>query len=152
MLPLTRTALLVALAACATVSGARGDLEALKPALENFHKRLRWQDFHGAAELLVPERRDAFVAQSDQRNDFELLEVDVEPEGKRATGVSKISWFRLPDANQQTKTVRTVMLWNGATWLIESQSAGPFAADLPKVDRRDAGLSPTTPSGEKNAR
>jgi hypothetical protein len=147
MPPRIRTALLLALAACATTSGGRGDLEALKPALENFHKRLRWQDFHGAAELLVPERREDFVAQSDKRNDerdlnvtdFELLEVDVDPDGKTATGVSKISWFRLPDASQQTKTVRTVMQWNGATWLIESQSAGPFAADLPKVDHRDAG-------------
>lgn len=142
-----RAALLLALAACATTSGARGDLDALKPALENFHKRLRWQDFHGAAELLVPERRAAFVAQSDARNDerdlnitdFELLEVEVEPDGQSATGVTKISWFRLPDANQQTKTVRTLMRWSGGAWLIESQSAGPFAADLPKAEPRDGG-------------
>jgi hypothetical protein len=147
MLPRPSLAFALALAACATTSGGRGDLEALKPALENFHKRLRWQDFHGAAELLVPERREAFVAHSDTRNDerdlnvtdFELLEVDVEPDGKTATGVSKISWFRLPDPNQQTKTVRTVLQWNGAAWLIESQSAGPFAADLPKAEQRDAG-------------
>ncbi len=135
------------LAACATVN--RPDLETLKPTAEAFHQRVRFKDFRGASELIVPERRDGFVRARDSANDekdlfftdYELEEAKVSPDLREASIVSKLSWYRLPSTTEQRATLTSRFAWRQGRWLLESQEAGPFPELLPAPD---AGTPPNT--------
>lgn len=132
--------LLVALlcGACAHTSKSTG-LEGLRPVVEDFHQRIRWKDFRGAARHLIPERRGDFLkARSDMQDerdlsitDFEILEVGLEPDGMRATVTSRFQWMRLPSASEQTATVTSEFVFRDGAWLLERQLEGPFAGELP---------------------
>lgn len=123
------------LTSCATL---RSDPELLKSTLESFHSRARWKDFRGAAELLVPERRDAFEkarrAGNDEKDlsisDFQLEDARLAPDALSATAVSRMSWFRLPSASEQSATLTSHLVWRDGRWLIDWQDAGPFAEEL----------------------
>jgi hypothetical protein len=109
----------------------------LKPAAETFHQRVRWKDFRGAAELVVPERRKAFEdARKRQHDDRDLEIMDYELEDARlldrdrAVVVSKLSWSRLPSLTVNTDVVSSEFIWLDGVWFLTRQDAGPFAAEL----------------------
>ncbi|MCC6333015.1 MAG: hypothetical protein IT380_03385 [Myxococcales bacterium] len=128
----------LAAGACATLSG-KGDPEEIKPAIESFHQALRWKDYRGAADRLVPERRAAFIKarlkNEDERDlfitDFQLEDAVVAADQMSATVVSKLSWYRLPDGTEKKAVITTSMVWRDSAWLVESQDEGPFSAELP---------------------
>ena len=71
-----------ALQACKTVNGP--DPETLKPAIEAFHRSARWRDFRGTADLIVPERRTAFIkARSASKDEKDLFITDYQLEDAR---------------------------------------------------------------------
>lgn len=138
-----------ALSACAHLRG-EGDVEALKPAVEAFHQALRWKDFHGAADRLVPERRAAFIKarlkNEDERDlfvtDFQLEDAQLSPDRKSATVVSKLSWYRLPDSTEQTAVITSQLVWRDEAWLVESQDDGPFVTELAPAPDKKAAAAP----------
>ena len=123
---------LLLLLSCAGLR-AKPDVEELKPAIEAFHQRARWKDFRGAADLIVPERRSAFVKERMKGGDekdlfvtnFELEDAKISADGI-AEVVSRISWYRLPSNTEKTATVTNIFVWREAHWWLESQDDGPF--------------------------
>lgn len=134
---------LLLLNACAALR-AKPDVEELKPSIEAFHQRARWKDFRGAADLIVPERRTAFVKERTKAGDekdlfvtnFDLEDAKISSDGV-AEVVSRISWYRLPSNIEKTATVTSVFVWREGKWWLESQDDGPFPdlapAPAPKV-------------------
>lgn len=126
-----------ALASCAHVPRS-GGLETLKPAIETFHQRVRWKDFRGATELLVPERRAAFekarVDLNDARDlsitDYQLEDVRLVDDGMRAIVVSRISWVRLPSPSEHPDMVTSEFVFQNNAWQLARQDQGPFAPEL----------------------
>jgi hypothetical protein len=118
--------------ACATVP--KGDLDALKPAIESFYQRARWKDFRSAAELIVPERRTSFLQARATANDekdlfitnVELDEAKLSADTLSARAYARVSWYRLPSTTEETKAVTSLFVWREGAWLLESQTAGPF--------------------------
>lgn len=118
--------------ACATAR-AKPDADELKPTIEAFHQRARWKDFRGAADLVVPERRTAFIkarSKSDDDKDlfvtnFELEDAKVSSDGV-AEVVTRMSWYRLPSNVEKTATITSVFVWREGKWWVESQDDGPF--------------------------
>lgn len=136
-------------AACATVP--QGDVEELKPTAERFNQRIRWKDFRGAAELIVAEKRGAFIKarmklKDDQDltiSDVELEDAQVAPDLLSASVVSRIHWYRLPNATEKTAVVSNLYVWREGTWQLESQDDGPFEELLPAASSAaDAGVEP----------
>ncbi len=129
-----------ALQACKTVNGP--DPETLKPAIEAFHRSARWRDFRGAADLIVPERRTAFIkARSVSKDEKDLFITDYQLEDARmaddrqtAEVVSRINWYRLPSVTEISATVTSVYAWRKGQWLLESQDDGPFEDLRPLPD------------------
>ena len=121
---------------CATVP--KGDVDELKPTIEAFHKCARWKDFQCIANMLVPEKRDAFLKArttlKDERDlsvtDYELEEAKVSPDRLKAAAISHIRWFRLPSTSEENSTVTSNWIWQEKTWRLDSQDGGPFASDL----------------------
>lgn len=141
--------LLSTLCACAAWR-ARPDVEELKPAIEAFHQRARWKDFRGAADLLVPERRKAFVkarTKTDDERDLFITNFDLEDAKISSAGVaevvSRISWYRLPSNVEKTATLTSVFVWRDGKWWLESQDDGPFPDLMPAPEPpgSDAGIS-----------
>ncbi len=123
------------LAACAhTPARPTPDPESIRATTEAFHRRVRWKDFRGAADLLVADRRQAFLDARDQQrderdltiSDYELTDLRVDPEGERAWVVTRISWLRLPSVTEQTQLVTTELVGSGRSWRIARQDRGPF--------------------------
>lgn len=125
---------------------ARPDMEALKPAIEAFHQRIRWKDFRGAADLMVPARRKPFVKARTKADDdrdlfitnFDLEDAKISSEGV-AEVVSKVSWYRLPSNVEKTATLTSVFVWFDGKWWLESQDDGPFPDLLPAPPLPDGG-------------
>ena len=127
----------VALSAGCAHTPKPGSLELLKPAAETFHQRVRWKDFRGAAELLVPERRKAFEDARKRLNDdrdLQIMDYELEDarlaDRDRAVVVSRLSWSRLPSLTVNTDTVTSEFVWFNGTWFLARQDAGPFAREL----------------------
>jgi hypothetical protein len=124
--------------ACAHTPKSTG-LEGLRPVVEDFHKRVRWKDFRGAARHIIPERREAFLQArkelQDERDlsitDFEVLEVTLEPDGQRAIITTRFQWMRLPSASEQTATVTSEFVFLKGAWQLERMLDGPFDGELP---------------------
>lgn len=138
--------LLLCLTSCATIKAP--DVDELKPAIERLHTRLRWKDFRGAADLIVPERRAAFIKArtklKDERDlfisDYQLEDAQLAPDLATASAVSHLSWYRLPSTTELTVTVTSVFAWRENTWLLQSQDEGPFDDLRPESERAaDAG-------------
>jgi hypothetical protein len=123
-------------AGCSTF---KGDVSALKPTVQAFHESMRWKELRRAADMLMPERRDAFnkacKAREDEKNLF-VTEYELEdckltpPQGVEAICYSKVTWYRLPSANTKTVSIATTLKWKGNLWFIDKQSDGPFAEEL----------------------
>ena len=126
-----------ALAACAHAPRS-GGLETLKPAVETFHQRIRWKDYRGAAELLVPDRREAFLKARAQKNDdrdlsitdYQLEDARLDADGLRAIVVSRVSWVRLPSVSEKTEVLSTELVFRDGAWLVARQDGGPFVPEL----------------------
>jgi hypothetical protein len=114
-------------------------LEELKPVVEDFHKRIRWKDFRGAARHIVAESQEPFLkaraAQQDDRDlsitDFEILEIALSADGLRGTVTTRLQWMRLPSASEQTATITSEFVFRDGAWLLERMEGGPFAGELP---------------------
>lgn len=110
----------------------------MKKTAEMFHERIRWRDYPGAAELIVPDRRLLFESArqklDDDHNlsitDYELEGVRFSSDGKRGWVVSRVSWMRLPSASEKNARIDSEYVWQNAGWLLVRQSAGPFAEEL----------------------
>ncbi len=132
-------ALLLALALSGCAHSKKSALESLKPAVESFHQRLRWKDFRGVAQALVPELREDFLRarrQSKDEEDLSITDYEVESmtaseDGQRAVVVSRIQWMRLPSASAKTATVTSEFVYREGRWLLERQEDGPFNGELP---------------------
>ncbi len=132
---------LLLLTGCA--SARMGDLDALKPTVETFHQRARWGDYRGAAELVVPAKRDAFLqARASMHDDKDLHITDYELEDARygsdkswAVCVSRINWYRLPSVSEQSVVVTSTFLWRDGKWYLDAQDGGPFADELVLVPK-----------------
>jgi hypothetical protein len=112
----------------------RAPRESLKPAAQQFHERIRWKDFTGASDLIVPERREQFrVARStskDERDlsitDFELDRIELSPDGTTARVSAHLKWVKLPSNTEQDAVVVSEFVDYRGTWLLARQEHGPF--------------------------
>lgn len=115
-----------------------GTPETLRPTAERFHQLVRWRDYRGALDLLVPERREAFqrsLQSSDEEKDltvtdYQLEEVQLLDGGQRARVTSRISWVRLPSVSERSELVTSEYVFREGLWLLERQQGGPFGAAL----------------------
>ncbi|HZH04857.1 MAG TPA: hypothetical protein VEY30_13815 [Myxococcaceae bacterium] len=113
-------------------------MSTLRKSADTFHQRVRWGDLRGAAELIVPERRDAFLDATLERNDardlkvtdYELEDARLSADGKSATVVSRLSWHRLPSVTQEEEQVTSRFVRRDETWLLVQQKRGPFVKEL----------------------
>jgi hypothetical protein len=114
----------------------RADPAALQSTAEQFHERIRWRDFRGASELLVPERRDAFLSarKADEKDfsvtDYEVGTAKVGPVRTHAEVKSRLKWVRLPSATENDAELTTELVDYHGTWLLARQQGGPFDAEL----------------------
>jgi hypothetical protein len=115
-----------------------GAAEEIRSTADSFHQRIRWRDFHGAAELLVPERRERFEhalrARGDERDlsisDYELEQERISADGTVATVVSRVSWTRLPSVVEHSELVTSELTLKYGVWLLSRQQGGPFGREL----------------------
>ena len=133
-------------ASCATVK--KGEVDDLKPAVKAIYQSIRWKDFRGAAELMVLERQEAFLAARKKLNDdkdlyitnFELEDAKISPDLLTAKAVTRISWYRMPSTTELSATVTNIFIWRDGLWQLESLDDGPFEEMKPEPKKRpDAG-------------
>jgi hypothetical protein len=123
---------------CAHTKPSSSGLEGLKPAVEDFHKQVRWGEYRAAARYIVPERRTDFERARREKNDgrdlsildYEIDEATLSEDSMRATVISRIQWMRLPSMSATTSTVTSEWAFVNGAWLLERQSDGPFADEL----------------------
>jgi len=121
---------------CAS-SGA--NLTTLKSTYEEFEQRIRWADDVGAAaQMVVPERRSAFItartrdAKDVSISEIDLLDVHQSEDGQSATVTSRVRWVRLPSTSEQIADVKSLWVARGNDWLLESMEGGPFPDLAPR--------------------
>jgi len=115
-----------------------GAAEEIRSTADSFHQRIRWRDFRGAAELLVPERRERFVqalkVRGDERDlsisDYELEQERISADGTVGTVVSRVSWTRLPSVVEHSELVTSELTLKDGVWLLSRQQGGPFGREL----------------------
>lgn len=104
----------------------------LKSDAEDFEKSLRFQDYGGAAQLVAPPRRQAFLAARRREandltiTDMEVVDVQMSADGKQAVVVARMRWFKLPSASEVTAEVHEHWVSSGASWQLLSLQGGPF--------------------------
>ena len=110
----------------------------LKSTYEDFELKARWSESAAVAQLLVPERRDQFLAArardgSDLNiTDIELVNVKPGDDGQRATVTSRWRWFRLPSTSERVQEAKAVWVARGGEWLLESMQGGPYPDLAPR--------------------
>lgn len=114
----------------------RADPAALQATAEKFHELVRWKDFRGASELVVPERRAAFLkASHDAERDLSVTDYEVQSpkwgdDKHKASVVSRLRWVMLPSPTENDAEVTSDWVDYRGTWLLARQQAGPFATPL----------------------
>ena len=104
----------------------------LKTDTDDFEKALRFQDYAGAASLVVPQKRQAFLAARRKEGtdlevtDMETIDAQMTPDGKQATVISRMRWVRLPSVTEVTAEVHENWALVGNQWFLVSLSGGPF--------------------------
>jgi hypothetical protein len=104
----------------------------LKTDSSDFEKSLRFQDYGGAAQLVTPTKRQAFLtARRKDGNDLtitdmEVVDVQMSQDAKQAVVVSRMRWVRLPSASEVNTEVRENWVASGSAWLLVSLAGGPF--------------------------
>lgn len=104
----------------------------LRSASEDFEKSLRFQDYGGAAQLVVPARRSAFLAARRKEandltiTDMEVIDVQMAPDGTKAAVLSRMRWVKLPSVSEVTAEVQARWEVIGNGWLLVALVGGPF--------------------------
>ena len=136
---------ILAAAGCATTPKKASSRE-LRETTEAFSRRLRWGDFKGMAQFIVPEQRLAYVKGILERGDDETLKViDYElehvqylPEGA-AIVLARVSWHRLPSVTTQSEVVSIHFEDRDGVWLIGEVEDGPLPfARVPRPEGEKA--------------
>jgi len=105
---------------------------ALKSTYEDFETKARWSETAAVAQLIVPERRDAFLAARSRDGsdlsitDIELVNVQQSEDGEHATVTSKWRWLRMPSTSEQSAESKAIWVARGGQWLLESMQGGPY--------------------------
>ena len=113
-------------------------VDGLKRTADTFHQRCRWKDYRSAADLVVPERREAFLAARERLNDekdlsisdYDLDELTLSEDGKSGRVVSRVSWTRLPSLSEKSETIRNDFYLVRGEWLLGRSDRGPFVDEL----------------------
>jgi hypothetical protein len=104
----------------------------LKTDSEDFQKSLRFQDYGGAAQLVVPTKRQAFLAARRKEandltiTDVEVLDVQMAPDAMHAVVTSRMRWVKLPSPSELTADIHESWVFNGTAWLVVTVAGGPF--------------------------
>jgi len=104
----------------------------LKSDAEDFEKSLRFQDYGGAAQLVTPSRRQAFLAARRKEGndltitDMEVIDVQMSADGKHAIVMSRMRWVKLPSVTEVTAEVHEQWDVAGTGWQLMAMSGGPF--------------------------
>ncbi|RPH68769.1 MAG: hypothetical protein EHM78_17745 [Myxococcaceae bacterium] len=110
----------------------------LKSTYEDFEQKARWGESAAVAQLLVPERRNQFLAARARDGkdlnitDIELLNVVTSEDGTHATAISRWRWFRLPSTSEQVSEATAVWVARGGEWQLESMQGGPYPDLAPR--------------------
>ena len=127
----------------------------LKHASDAFFQSVRWNDFVGTGQLLVPSLRGPYFTARDQQKDerdlniadCETLDIQMTPDRRHGVVLARVQWTRLPSVTLQTKTVTTDFVYENDAWMVERMRGGPFDPELNVA--RDS----TTPAApEQNVR
>lgn len=105
----------------------------LRDTSESFARRLRWGDFKGMAQYIVPEQRLAYVKGILERGDDETLKIlDFEMEhvqylpDRQAVVLARISWYRLPSVTAQSEVAAISFEDRDGRWLVNAVENGPL--------------------------
>jgi hypothetical protein len=104
----------------------------LKTDAEDFEKSLRFQDYGGAAQLVTPSRRQAFLAARRKEandltiTDMEVIDVQMSADAKHAIVMSRMRWVKLPSVTEVTVEVHEQWDVAGTGWQLMAMSGGPF--------------------------
>lgn len=117
------------------------DLQSLRTASDTFFRFLRWGDLRGASQLIVPESQKGWLDRALAARDDENLKVtDVEADDLRflgsaagGTGVSKVTWHRLPSITTRTERVTVEWVEREGIWFIFSVQGGPLPLAAPPL-------------------
>jgi hypothetical protein len=131
--PRTLPAALLCLSLLACSHGAfESTAGQLKTDSGDFEKSLRFQDYGGAAQLVAPSKRQAFLAARRREGndltitDMEVVDVQMSADAKNAVVMSRMRWVKLPSATEVTAEVHEAWVASGTGWLLVSLSGGPF--------------------------
>lgn len=125
---------LIALLACAGHTSGDQSPEGLKTAAERFFRSIRWRDFTGAADQIVPAKRDAFEharrVQHDERDleitDYEIERITLSDDTLSGKAIANLSWMRIPSVTVKTDEVETDFVFQDGHWRVKSMDGGPF--------------------------
>ena len=127
-----RLGLLLALLGACAHSVFEASAGQLKTDATDFEKSLRFQDYGGAAQLVTPTKRQAFLAARRREGndltitDMEVVDVQMSQDAKQAVVMSRMRWVKLPSASEVTAEVHENWVASGSTWLLVSLAGGPF--------------------------
>ncbi|HXX29837.1 MAG TPA: hypothetical protein VEJ89_03900 [Myxococcaceae bacterium] len=104
----------------------------LRSSSEDFEKSLRFQDYGGAAALVAPARRSAFLAARRKEandltiTDMEVIDVQMGSDGQKAMVLSRMRWVKLPSVSEVSAEVQANWQVMGTSWYLVSLAGGPF--------------------------
>ena len=110
----------------------------LKSTYEDFETKARWGEAAAVAQLIVPERRAAFLAARSKDGsdlsitDIELQNVEIAPDGETATVTTKWRWLKMPSTSEQAQESTAIWVGRGGQWLLQSMQGGPYPDLAPR--------------------
>lgn len=125
--------LIVPFLACSHQDKPEGP-NAMRKAAEEFMQRVRWKDFAGAAEMLVPARREHFVSDRrkahDERDlsilDYDLEELKMAPDAMSGQIDASISYSKLPSVSVKNDDISLFFVFRDGHWFVDRMVGGPF--------------------------
>jgi hypothetical protein len=139
------TVICLLMVSCTPRTGG-GGVASLKSAGDTFLQRLRWRDFRGAAELIIPERRErfdriisSFADESDLTvSDYQLEDVRLSAtDAGRGFVIARLRWVQMPSVSEKTAVVTSEFVYRGGSWFLGRQDKGPFVEALGEPLPRD---------------
>jgi hypothetical protein len=121
------------LLACSHTDKTEGPT-ALKKTADDFMRRVRWNDFPSASELVVPEKRDAFVHDRRKARDdkdlkidnYDLNELKMAPDAMSGQVEADLSYYKLPSISLKEDSVTLFLVFRDGHWLVDHMVGGPF--------------------------
>ena len=110
----------------------------LKSTYEDFETKARWGESAAVAQLIVPERRNTFLAARAKDGsdlsitDIELQNVVIAEDGETAIVTTKWRWLRMPSTSEQAQESTAIWVGRGGQWLLESMQGGPYPDLAPR--------------------